>query len=216
MMTLLELLDNVSRDCMKAVCEVLNIDERWIFDELLDDLTRPTPDLQGHRSTNYKYGASVLRIYNYHNKAVKDQASSKDDQSDDLCGVHADIGLVTVSPLATVPGLQIWNLERMVWADVEDSAAPLHFSVFAGETLGLLTHGVISAPLHRVPSIYIKNEAERRMSMPYFLRAMPDACLNPKAPIDDHITCRDFVENILHKNRPWRQSDPNNHAPPDY
>ncbi|KAG2787117.1 hypothetical protein PC129_g23310 [Phytophthora cactorum] len=213
LLTLLELLDDISRDCMKAVCDILNIDERWLFDELLDDRTRPTESFTGPRDTSYQYGASVLRVYNYRNKAGN---GAEVDPNDYSCGVHADLGLVTVSPLATVPGLQMWNLERMIWADVEEKATALHFSVFAGETLGLLTHGVISAPLHRVPPICVKKEAERRMSMPYFLRAKPGACLNPKAPIAEQITCRDFMEDIVFKKRPWRRENSNNPAPPDY
>jgi isopenicillin N synthase-like dioxygenase len=184
---LLQLLDDISRDCMKAVCEVLNIEERWVLQELLDDRTRPTGEPDGPRDTSYQYGASVLRIYNYRNKAANGQDPAEVNPNDHSCGVHADLGLVTLSPLASVPGLQMWNLERMVWADVEESATPLYFSVFAGETLGLLTHGVISAPLHRVPPICVGAEAERRMSMPYFLRAKPDACLNPNAATADQI-----------------------------
>ncbi|KAG6619412.1 WD domain-containing protein [Phytophthora cinnamomi] len=216
LLTLLELLDDMSRSCMKAVCEVLNIDERWVFEELLDDRTRASKTCERPRDTHYQYGASVLRIYNYRNKAENCQGPAEVNPNDNSCGVHADLGLVTVSPLATVPGLQMWNLERMLWADVEESATPLQFSVFAGETLGLLTHGVISAPLHRVPPICVETEAERRMSMPYFLRAKPEACLNPKAPTAEQITCRDFMEDVVFKKRPWRRENSKNPSPPDY
>ncbi|KAH7488441.1 hypothetical protein PRIC1_007442 [Phytophthora ramorum] len=213
LLILMELLDDISRDCMRAVCEILNIDERWLFEELLDDRTRPTDTFEGPRDTSYQYGASVLRIYSYRNKGM---GRAEVDPNDHSCGVHADLGLVTVSPLATVTGLQMWNLERMLWADVEKSATSLHFSVFAGETLALLTHGVISAPLHRVPPICVDMESERRMSMPYFLRVKPDACVNPKAPTAEQIKCRDFMEDILFKKRPWRQENSKTPSPPDY
>ncbi|KAK1947223.1 hypothetical protein P3T76_001233 [Phytophthora citrophthora] len=216
MLTLLELLDDISRDCMRAVCEVLNIDESWVFEELLDDRARLPESFCGLRDKSYQYGSSVLRIYNYRNKAANGKIPAEVDPNDNSCGVHADLGLVTVSPLATVPGLQMWNLERMTWSDVEETASTIHFSVFAGETLGLLTHGVISAPLHRVPPICVEAEAERRMSMPYFLRAKPGACLNPKTPASEQITCRDFMEDIVFKKRPWRRENSSNPAPPDY
>ncbi|KAE9358946.1 hypothetical protein PF008_g2464 [Phytophthora fragariae] len=203
LLILLELLDDMARSCMKAVCEVLNIDERWLFQELLDDRTRALKTFEGPRDKSYQYGASVLRIYNYRNKAANCRGASEE-------------RWLTVSPLATVPGLQMWNLEPMIWTDVEESATPLQFSVFAGETLGLLTHGVISAPLHRVPPICVEAEAERRMSMPYFLRAKPEACLNPKAPVAEQITCRDFMEDIVFKKRPWRQENSKNPTPLDY
>uniref|UniRef100_K3WU98 Uncharacterized protein n=1 Tax=Globisporangium ultimum (strain ATCC 200006 / CBS 805.95 / DAOM BR144) TaxID=431595 RepID=K3WU98_GLOUD len=41
LLTLLDLLDDIARDCMRAVCEILNIDERWMLDELLDDRAPP-------------------------------------------------------------------------------------------------------------------------------------------------------------------------------
>lgn len=211
MLTLLQLLDHIARDCMRAICEVTNLDERWLFDELLDDRTPPptsADQITTGKDKSYQYGASVLRIYNYRNKAK----ASPDDHS---CGVHADLGLVTVSPVATVPGLQMWNLERMMWADVEEDAASLHFSVFAGETLGLLTNGLISAPLHRVPGIAVNLEEERRMSMPYFLRVRPEKCLNPRAPPEKQVSCRDFILDTIFKKRPWRREDKTG-APPDY
>ncbi|TMW64852.1 hypothetical protein Poli38472_009019 [Pythium oligandrum] len=214
MLTLLNLLDNLGRDCMRAICEILNLDEDWIMKELLDDPT-PPPASEEEVTTvdkSYQYGASVLRIYNYRNKSKDGAPVNPEDQS---CATHADLGLVTVSPVATVPGLQMWNLERMVWTDVEGDAGPLHFSVFAGETLGFITNGLVRAPLHRVPAIGVPTEDGRRMSMPYFLRARPEACLNPRATPTRRITCRDFMEDIVFKNRPWRREDPKSPAP-DY
>lgn len=210
MLTLLQLLDDLARDCMRAICESLCLDESWIIDDLLDARTPPpsSEEQVSSKDVSYKYGASVLRIYNYRNKA----GASSDDNS---CGVHADLGLVTVSPVATVPGLQMWNLERMIWTDVEQDAESIHFSVFAGETLGLLTNGLISAPLHRVPGIVVDSEESRRMSMPYFLRVRPEVCLNPRAPKEKQILCRDFMEDVIFKKRPWRREDKKG-GPPDY
>jgi hypothetical protein len=209
MLVLMELLDDVARDCMRAICEVLGLDEEWVIGELLDDRTPPptSEDQVASEDKSNQYGASVLRVYNYRNKVN----APPDDNS---CGVHADLGLVTVSPVATVPGLQMWNLERMLWADVEENVTALHFSVFAGETLGVLTNGGITAPLHRVPGIVVDSEAERRMSMPYFLRARPEKCLNPGSPPETHTSCRDFMEDKIFKTRPWRREDKT--SAPDY
>ncbi|TYZ64495.1 hypothetical protein PybrP1_000135 [[Pythium] brassicae (nom. inval.)] len=217
MLELLELLDGVARDCMRAVCDVLNLDERWVLDELLDDLTpapaTAPPDAVRDRSN--QYGPSVLRIYNYRNKARPDAAPLHPD--DHSCGVHADLGLVTVSPVATVPGLQMWNFDRMAWSDVEEDAQAIHFSVFAGETLGFLTNGLICAPLHRVPAVVVADESSRRMSMPYFLRARPQQVLNPRAAPAAQLTCRDFMEERVFPSRPWRREDTRKDAPPpDY
>ncbi|OQR96771.1 hypothetical protein ACHHYP_13641 [Achlya hypogyna] len=215
MLALLQLLDGIGRDCMEAVCQVLNLDRRWMFEELLDS-DAPPPATDADVTTtdpSCRYGASVLRIYNYKNK----KGEPVDPQRLDLnmsCGSHADLGLVTVSPCATVPGLQMWNLERMLWTDVERDAETIHFSVFAGETLGFITNGLISAPLHRVPATVVEAEADRRMSMPYFLRARPQAVLNPTRPAAmPAITTRDFMEEIVFKKRPWRRESC---ATPDY
>ncbi|KAF0694001.1 Aste57867_15082 [Aphanomyces stellatus] len=216
MLALLHVLDDVGRDCMEAICDVLAIDRKWIFDELLDDTAPPpaTPDDVTTTHDRCRYGASVLRVYNYRNKkgALLDTPARIDINMS--CGSHADLGLVTVSPTATVPGLQMWNLERMLWTDVENDAGELHFSVFAGETLGYITNGLIQAPLHRVPATVVDDEAQRRMSMPYFLRARPEACLNPTRPKDaPPLTVRDFMEEVVFKTRPWRRDTC---ATPDY
>ncbi|GAB9471660.1 Wd domain-containing protein [Globisporangium polare] len=220
MLDLMDLLDGIARDCMRAVCEILNIDEQWMLNELLDDITpalTSEDQVTGPRDPSNQYGPSVLRIYNYRNKAVPGNCNAPLHPDDHSCGVHADLGLVTVSPVATVPGLQMWNLERMSWSDVEQDAKAIHFSVFAGETLGFLSNGLIKAPLHRVPAICVNSEAERRMSMPYFLRAQPEKCLNPRADPATQITCRDFMEDMVFKVRPWRRDESKKNAPPpDY
>ncbi|KAJ0402688.1 hypothetical protein ATCC90586_009465 [Pythium insidiosum] len=217
MLALLNLLDDLGRDCMRAICDVLNMDVNWVMNELLDDPTAPpaTAAEVAQVDKSYQYGASVLRVYNYRNKAKGNGDKTPINPEDDSCGVHADLGLVTVSPCATVPGLQMWNMERMSWTDVEADAGVLHFSVFAGETLGFITNGLIKAPLHRVPPICVDSEADRRMSMPYFLRARPNACLNPRAEPNIRLTCRDFMEDVVFKKRPWRRDTPDS-PPPDY
>ncbi|RHY49936.1 hypothetical protein DYB30_010926 [Aphanomyces astaci] len=217
LLKLLNVLDTVGRDCMEAVCAVLNIDRSFVFNELLDDVSAPPTSAADVTATDpsCRYGASVLRVYNYRNK--KADVHTADNRRMDLhmsCGSHADLGLVTVSPCATVPGLQMWNLDRMLWTDVESDASPLHFSVFAGETLGYLTNGLIQAPLHRVPATVVADEASRRMSMPYFLRARPEACLNPTRSADvPPLTVRDLMEERIFKSRPWRRESC---ATPDY
>ncbi|DBA05010.1 TPA: hypothetical protein N0F65_007012 [Lagenidium giganteum] len=216
MLHLLELLDGIARDCMLAICEMLNLDPKWVIDELLDDTTPPpsSPEEVTTVDKSYQYGASVLRIYNYRNKAA--DSGKPVHPEDHSCGVHADLGLVTVSPVATVPGLQMWNLERMTWTDVEEDAEAIHFSVFAGETLGFMTNGLIHGPLHRVPPICVKSEEERRMSMPYFLRVRPEKVLNPFAEPAAQLTCRDFMEDVVFRKRPWRRDERKNQPPPDY
>ncbi|KDO30905.1 hypothetical protein SPRG_04808 [Saprolegnia parasitica CBS 223.65] len=215
MLSLLNLLDGIGRDCMEAVCNILNIDRDWMFHELLDSDAPPPASDADVTTTDLtrRYGASVLRIYNYKNKKGEFVDPNRLDINMS-CGSHADLGLVTVSPCATVPGLQMWNLDRMLWTDVEADADVIHFSVFAGETLAYITNGLISAPLHRVPATVVDDELSRRMSMPYFLRATPQSILNPSRPKGTPaLTTRDFMEDVVFKKRPWRRDSC---ATPDY
>ncbi|CAK4080089.1 unnamed protein product [Aphanomyces euteiches] len=215
MLQLFNVLDGIGHDCMEAICDVLAMDRSWIFNELLDDPSPPPTSADEVTNTDMscRYGASVLRIYNYRNKKGENLDPKRLDINAS-CGSHADLGLVTVSPCATVPGLQMWNLDRMAWTDVECDATELHFSVFAGETLGVITNGLIRAPLHRVPATVVEDETKRRMSMPFFLRARPHACLNPNRPAGvAALTVRDFMEDMVFKTRPWRRESA---ATPDY
>lgn len=215
MLKILRSLDELARVCLLAVCETMKLDTKYIFAELLDDVSLPENMVLANTTDEaYQYGASVLRIYDYRNKAPI--SSSQPLVANDSCGVHADLGLLTISPTATIAGLQIWSLERMLWTDIESGAEAKHVSLFAGETLGYLTNGRLPGTLHRVPAIYGSGDGPRRMSMPYFLRSRPEKVLNPTAKTSLQLTCRDFMEDIVFKKRPWRRVYKANQLPPDY
>jgi hypothetical protein len=86
MLELLCLLDGLGRNCMEAVCEILNLDPKWMFEELLDDPKTPPSTEEEIQSIDktYQYGASVLRIYNYRNKGANGEKAHPYDPS---CGV---------------------------------------------------------------------------------------------------------------------------------
>jgi len=166
------------------------------------------------------YEASVLRIYRYSVSMQRDVAASGTAAPEQLNplggdskGAHADLGILTIAPRGTVPGLQIFDEDKNQWLDAEEGNDPRDCVVFVGETLGLISNGVYRACMHRAkppppllsPSLPSELESKSqsrmeepwRMSMPYFLRGEPSAVLRPST------TVRDFM-NVLFSSRWWR------------
>ena len=80
--------------------------------------------------------------------------------------MHTDVGVLTVAPLSTVPGLQSLGLDadgRWRWHDLEPN--PGLVVVFAGEVLHRLTDAAIRPLFHRIlrPTV-------ERVSVPFFQR----------------------------------------------
>jgi isopenicillin N synthase-like dioxygenase len=141
----------------------------------LCDTTTPGPT---------EFSASVLRLYRYFGGARPEAA----------CGVHADIGLLTLSPRADMPGLTVLDGTEHSWVDAEDGVDAKVCSVFAGECLGPWSNGRFQAPLHYVNE-QSQAAAERatqstatslpepvRHSWPFFFRSPSHAILSPPRP----------------------------------
>ena len=82
--------------------------------------------------------------------------------------------------------------------------------VFAGETLGLLTNGIVRAPLHYVAPLAEMSSCNYRCSMPFFLRARPEAMLT------ETMDTKMFMEKILPMERLWKRNSKKNAACSDY
>ena len=99
------------------------------------------------------------------------------------------MGLLTVAPQSNLPGLMLLPPSGIGMIDVEreegqdksshkynvDPFVPSEVIIFAGETLGYLTRGKLRAPVHYVDERYM---GQARISMPFFLRARPDAFID--------------------------------------
>lgn len=101
-----------------------------------------------------------------------------------LCHAHCDGGLLTISPISPVPGLQIFDLETQSWRDVDRD----HFTdcrsavVFVGESLEAETSGLFRAAPHRVfGSERRGTPLQPRISFPYFLRGGCNLLRNQQA-----------------------------------
>ena len=197
--------------CLSALAVGLDIDPApWLA---LTDLSEEFPRSEALCEDRCG-GPSVLRLYRYR------------PASEGGCGchAHADLGLLTLSPAPTTPGLCVYDVETLTWRDSELGLGDAEITIFAGEQLALLSGGRIPAPIHRVPPT--SSDAHTRYSMPFFARARPDAMLVPlteagsgparqtMAPLPR--PCEDFVLEQLFRRRPWRPNLANDGSTPDY
>eukprot|EP00928_Gymnodinium_smaydae_P071379 TRINITY_DN54991_c0_g1_i1.p1 TRINITY_DN54991_c0_g1~~TRINITY_DN54991_c0_g1_i1.p1 ORF type:complete len:309 (-),score=17.86 TRINITY_DN54991_c0_g1_i1:521-1327(-) len=150
-----------------------------------------------------RFGPSVMRFLVYKDRppgASNDASAS---------GHHADMGLLSVLPPSTLPALEVWNTSTGTRVFPEQSLGRKFGSrewiVMAGETLAYLTYctqNPIHAPVHRVPYVD-RGRGDRRLAMPFFLRAAPSAILTPSNS-QESMSCRELMERHAVGLRPWR------------
>lgn len=76
-------------------------------------------------------GADVLRVYQYY----RPPDSELPGVSGAATGIHCDMGLLTVSPRSSLPGLRVLHPGTMQWMDVETDMGEHDLAAFAGECL---------------------------------------------------------------------------------
>ena len=91
------------------------------------------------------------------------------------CPYHTDVGLVTIIPCGTSPGLHVFDHEPGYegWVDVEADMPPGHAVIFGGESLHRLSNHWLLPGVHEVSSV-----AAERLSCPFQLLAARDANLD--------------------------------------
>ena len=147
------------------------------------------------------YESSVLRIYRYSSLA----RPAEEAEFDIARGAHADLGLLTIAPRGTVAGLEVWDESNEDWLNAEEASEPRDCIVFAGETLGYLSNGLIRGVLHRAKPCPVCSLGKPwRMSMPFFLRAEPGARIQRTSMGESSTSIREFMENVLFSKRWWR------------
>ena len=102
------------------------------------------------------FSASMLRVHTY--------------TEDADYPAHVDLGLITLAPRGSVPGLAV-QLRSGAWLAVEERMAADEAILFGGSTLAAL-HGGLPALPHKVV-----RQGTSRLSAPYFLRASPHVTL---------------------------------------
>jgi len=133
------LLEDAATSIFKAIAtHVLGYTEQ----EALASLDCSTdPSSQGYKS-------SVHRVYKYHDNLLLQRIGGP---LAAISGMHADMGLLTLSPKSTRPSLLLLQPDTFLPLYPEASLAENEWIVFAGETLALLSGGLFQAPLHSVP-----------------------------------------------------------------
>ena len=145
------------------------------------------------------FGADVLRIYQYY----RPTGTPIPRPHESATTVHADIGVMTVCPLGSAPGLATLSSDGLAWHDAEgrdwqlrqqfpdpdDERRPVYVYGFTGEILSQMLLGTGQTVRRAPPVLHFVYEGEDaadrpRISMPFFLRAKPDA--NICSAITDH------------------------------
>ena len=224
-------LRSLAAACLHALALSVGADPvEWLSLCDLDDEQgrRPPPQTSYIAAACRAGGPSVFRLYRYLPAG-----------SGSGCHAHSDLGLLTLSPAPTVPGLLVYDSEALEWYEAEEGLRQGEITLFCGEQLSFLSAGALPAPLHRVPAP--PSDGVTRYSMPFFARAHPEATLVPlgssgsgsrqKYTSAEHVgqgkgcgstsplaptRCDDFVLRQLFRRRPWRQLKAEGGGTPDY
>lgn len=116
-------------------------------------------------------GACVLRLCNY---ALCETSV--------VFPEHTDASFLTLAPLGSAPGLQMWHGPSSSYVDVERGLDKQDLIVFVGDFVEVLTKGAYTAALHRV--VLRPEDARERMSMPFLMRGKPDSEINTAPFVD--------------------------------
>jgi len=116
---------------------------------------------------------------------------------------HTDVGLLTLAPAASEPGLALLSPDGERWVDVEgeeaDGACAAPFIAFLGEAgARFLAQG--PPPLLRAPVHFVDERGAARYSAPFFLRAPAAALVAPRT------SNADFLAGLME--RPWSRLRP--------
>jgi len=160
--------------CQEVLCELTENDTSSALGKLIAQENRTQPPPAGARETCRGYSESMLRVYRYSSNFQLRQGDG-----------HHDMGLLTLIPKGSYPGLQIqldkntskntsW---RATWINIEEIMAEDEAILFGGMTLARLTN--IPALFHRVDI-----HRQVRLSAPYFHRPSPRVLI-PATPGHD-------------------------------
>jgi isopenicillin N synthase-like dioxygenase len=183
----------------RAACTALPLrslvwaeERRRAFEQQLDDTVIASSVYVDH----YSVGTDAFRVFQYYRAPGEERPGLEQAAT----GLHSDMGLITISPAARVPGLTALHRDGSHWVRVErdesndenDTGTPLYLHVLSGDTLSFLTHGRVRGLAHFVD----ERVGVRRISMPYFLRANPHASIRST-------TVRVFLEDVVFPRRTW-------------
>eukprot|EP00027_Filamoeba_sp_ATCC50430_P013999 CAMPEP_0168570670 /NCGR_PEP_ID=MMETSP0413-20121227/16870_1 /TAXON_ID=136452 /ORGANISM="Filamoeba nolandi, Strain NC-AS-23-1" /LENGTH=257 /DNA_ID=CAMNT_0008603359 /DNA_START=145 /DNA_END=918 /DNA_ORIENTATION=+ len=151
-------MNSIGAVILKCVALALKASPQALYD-LMDPPTLPTG----------QYSSNTIRMFNYFNKPNTD-LPAKD---------HNDLGLLTIIPKSTIPGLEVLSMcEDCVygWVNPEMKQQATDLVILAGETLSAACGGNFMAGIHRV----VHNEnyyGQSRISLPFLMKPYNEATL---------------------------------------
>lgn len=145
------LLCTIAMACLRALARPLGLAPHAL-ESLLDGADPPLATCSN----------TTMRVWRYWHHGVGNE-------------LHCDNSLLTVAPRGTQVGLHVRRFSDGYHVQPEAHMAPGTMLVFAGDALGLLTHGRVPALVHWVSS---PSRGEARISLPFFLRPRLDALLD--------------------------------------
>lgn len=108
---------------------------------------------------------SLLRLLHYYDAEPKEEQCG--------CGIHEDLGLLTLLPRANVPALEVFDFRKGEWIDIESQMGPTDVLVMVGESLSKISNGYYVPCPHRV-----RQPTEARYSAVYQVRVSQDASMD--------------------------------------
>jgi len=114
------MLESMSLSIIRLVCQQAQIEEDKVVDMLDKDRKLHLSSSGAPRKKDEiiePIGSDVFRIYQY----LRPADSPLPGLRDPATGIHADMGLITLSPAANIPGLMVLGQDGVSWLDVESS-----------------------------------------------------------------------------------------------
>jgi len=144
-------IDYISRKLLSFLSIALQLDEGKLG-EVLDSFPQP------HNT----FSNTILGVYHYYYH--KNPTAT--------CLVHKDMGMISLIPRASIPGLQVYDNDVMAWIDVERAIGENDIVCISCETLDRITGGYYCGSVHRVVTTV------DRQSTVFKLRAKSDGMID--------------------------------------
>jgi hypothetical protein len=168
-------LNSVGVRVLASISKYLRVDPTFILDLIDNDLTTIDPG---------QYGASVLRICKY--PCTKGEIGF---------GSHTDTSFLTLAPLSSCPGLDVYDYVDNAWVTIEEKykGDPYLVVVLVGEFLQILFKQRFFACVHRVrfPSSGI------RYSCPLLIRGKHVTVLESRNIKYKHLCDEESLSNTI-------------------
>ncbi|MFT6836387.1 MAG: isopenicillin N synthase-like dioxygenase [Francisellaceae bacterium] len=124
------------------------------------------------------YDRTLLRIMQY------PPLTGKEEKGSIRAASHEDINLITLLPVASEPGLEVYSIESKSWSPVICDEGNIVINI--GDMLQEMTQKDYISTSHRVTNPTGNAAKKDRISMPTFMHAKADVYLSKRYPTADN------------------------------